>query len=108
MMQFYYVTNYSIPLCLDYMKHENVQDRFVYQWEEKEDYFLITFLEYKNDIKSLATSPKPTFKVVFEELENQVGINVQFLSGTLQPVPFVYTKEVDMFWEKKLDAKKVR
>ena len=92
MMQFYYVTNYSIPLCLDYMKHANVQDRFVYQWEEKEDYFLITFLEYKNGIK----------------LENQVGINVQFLSGTLQPVPFVYTKEVDMFWEKKLDAKKVR
>lgn len=27
----YYVTDYSIPLCLDYMKHENVQDRFVYQ-----------------------------------------------------------------------------
>ncbi|MCM1496282.1 MAG: hypothetical protein NC089_10865 [Bacteroides sp.] len=108
MMQFYYVTDYSIPLCLDYMKHENAYDRFIYQWEERNGYFLITFLEYKNDIKSLATSPKPTFKVVFEELEHQIGINVQFLGGFLQPLPFVYTKEVDWFWEKKLDAKKIR
>lgn len=65
-------------------------------------------MEYKHDIWSLSTSPKPVFKVVFEELANQTGINVQFLSGFLRPGPFVYTKDVDMFWEKKLDAKKVR
>ena len=105
-LQYYYVTDYSLDLCLEYMKHDNVYDRFSYKWEEKEDYYLITFIEYKKSILSLATSPKPTFKVIFEDLGNQTGINVQFLDGFLQPTPFVYTKDIDLFWKTKLEAKR--
>lgn len=103
---FYYITHYSLDLCLEYMKHENISDIFSYNWEKKEDYYLITFKEYKNRILSLANSPKPTFKVVFIDLGNSTGINVEFLSSFFQPVPFVYTKDINAFWEKKLDAKK--
>lgn len=105
--QYYYISKYSLDLCLEYMKHDNVYDRFSYKWEEKENYYLITFIEYKNSILSLATSPKPTFKVTFEDLGNQTGINVQFLTKALQPTPFVYTKDINMFWEKKLEAKRI-
>lgn len=42
-LQYYYVADYSLDLCLEYMKHDNVYDRFSYKWEEKEDYYLITF-----------------------------------------------------------------
>lgn len=104
---FYYTTNCSLELCLEYMKNDNIYDRFKYEWEEKGDYYLITFIEYKNNMLSLANSPKPTFKVTFESIGNQTGIIVQFIKGFLQPLPFVYGKDVDIFWERKLDAKKV-
>lgn len=76
---FYYTTNYSLDLCLEYMKHDNIYDRFKYEWEEKGDYYLITFIEYKNSMLSLANAPKPTFKVTFENMGNQTGITVQFI-----------------------------
>lgn len=106
--KFYYITNYSSDLCLEYMKHDNINDKFKYVWEKKEDYYLITFKEYKNSMLSLATSPKPTFKVKFENMGNQTGISVQFIKSLFQPVPFVYTKDIDTFWGKKLDAKKYK
>ena len=69
-MQYYYLSNYSLDLCLEYMKHDNIYDKFSYKWEktEENDYF-ITFIEYKNSILSLANSPKPTFRVIFEKIE---------------------------------------
>ena len=73
--QYYYITNYSLELCLEYMKHDNIYDIFSYKWEEREDYYLITFIEYKRSMLSLATSPKPVFKVTFKDLGNQTGIN---------------------------------
>jgi hypothetical protein len=105
--QYYYITKYPLGLCLEYMKHDNIYDIFSYKWEEEGNYYLITFIEYKNSILSLGTSPKPTFKVIFEDLENQTGINVKCLKNILQPIPFVYTKDIDMFWEKKLEAKRI-
>ena len=71
-MQYYYLSNYSLDLCLEYMKHDNIYDKFSYKWEktEENDYF-ITFIEYKNSILSLANSPKPTFRVIFEDLGGQ-------------------------------------
>ena len=107
-MQYYYLSNYSLDLCLEYMKHDNIYDKFSYKWEktEENDYF-ITFIEYKNSILSLANSPKPTFKVIFEDLGDQTRIYVQFVKSFLQPLPFVYTKDIDTFWEVKLAAKRI-
>ncbi len=105
-LQYHYITNYSLDLCLEYMKHDNIYDKFEYVWEESGEYYLITFKEYKNGMLSLANAPKPTFKVTFENMGNQTGISVQFIKGYLQAVPSVYTRDIDAFWEKKLDAKK--
>lgn len=105
---FYYITDYSLALCLEYMKHDNIYDVFSYIWEEKEDYYLITFMEYKNSIFSLATSPKPTFKVKFEDLKDCTRIGVWFIKSLFQPIPFVSTKDIDMFWGKKLEAKRIK
>ncbi len=105
-LHYHYITNYSLDLCLEYMKHDNIYDKFEYVWEERGDYYLITFKEYKNGMLSLANAPKPTFKVTFENMGNETGISVQFIKESLQAVPFVYTKDIDAFWEKKLDAKK--
>lgn len=102
----YYESDYSINLCKDYMKHSNVNDVFLYNWEEKEDHFLITFTEYKKGILSLANAPKPCFKVMFEDLDIKTGIKVEFIEDFLQPVPFVYTKDIDEFWKEKLNAVK--
>lgn len=42
-MEFYYLSKHPIRLCMDYMKHFNIYDPFLYTWEERGDYFLITF-----------------------------------------------------------------
>lgn len=54
-------------------------NRFSYEWEENNGYYYITFIEYKNSMRSLATSPKPKFIVIFNELGEQTSINVSFI-----------------------------
>lgn len=105
---FYYVSDYPISLCLEYMKHCNIYDRFSYKWEENNGYYFITFIEYKNSMRSLATSPKSKFIVIFNELGEQTSINVSFINTILQPVPFIATNEIDTFWERKLNAKRIK
>lgn len=107
-MEYYYLSKYPIRLCNDYIKHSNVYDRFIYTWEEEEGYYLITFKDYRNSIRSLNNSPKPTFKVIFRDLGNQTGIEVQFLRSRFIKTPFVATKDIDKFWEIKLDAKRIK
>ena len=41
-----YITNYSLDLCLEYMKHDNIYDRFKYVWEKKEDFCSQSRLQY--------------------------------------------------------------
>lgn len=110
-MEFYYLSKYSIKLCRDYMKHSNVYDRFIYTWEEREAYYLITFKEYKSStsFSSLANARKPIFKVVFEDFVDQTGIKVQFINpGLIIKLPSVSTTDIDKFWETKLDAKRIK
>ena len=108
-MELYYLSKYPIRLCREYIKHFNVYDRFIYTWEEREDYYFITFREYQNSTRSLATTPKPTFKVEFEDLGEQTGIRVQFIcTYSFIKIPMINTREIDKFWEKKLDAEKIR
>lgn len=110
-MEFYYVSKYPIKLCKDYMKHSNAFDCFIYTWEEKEDYYIITFKEYKSSTAffSLANTRKPMFKVIFEELGDQTGVKVEFINpGLIIKLPSVTDKEIDKFWEKKLDAKRIK
>ena len=69
-MEFRYVSDYALHLCLDYMKH----------------------------------TPKPFFRVTFEDLGERTGITVESLSG----IVFARTKDIDLFWEKKLGAKRLK
>lgn len=108
-MEFYYLSKYPIKLCKEYMTHFNIYDRFIYTWEEREDYYLITFKEIRNSGLSLACAHKPTFKVVFEDFVNQTGIKVQFISnGLLVKTLPMHSREIDKFWETKLDAKRIK
>lgn len=108
-MEFYYLSKHPIKLCREYMKHSNVYDRFIYTWEEKESYYLITFKEFRNSIFSLSSARKPMFKVVFEDFGDKTGIRVQFIStGLIIKTPSVTTIDIDKFWEKKLDAKRIK
>ena len=42
-MESYYLSKHPIKVCRDYMRHSNIYDLYIYTWEEKENYFLITF-----------------------------------------------------------------
>ena len=108
-MELYYLSKYPIRLCREYMTHFNIYDNFVYAWEEREDYYLITFKEYRNSIFSLATARKPIFKVVFEDFGEQTGIRTRFMNpGLIIELPEIPIKDIDCFWETKLDAKRIK
>lgn len=108
-MELYYLSKYPIRLCREYMTHFNIYDNFVYVWEEREDYYLITFKEYRNSIFSLANARKPIFKVVFEDFGDQTGIRTWFINpGLIIKFPEVSEKDMDRFWETKLDAKRIK
>ena len=108
-MELYYLSKYPIRLCREYMTHFNVYDQFEYVWEEREDYYLITFKEYRNNMRSLVNARKPIFKVAFEDFGDQTGIRTQFMNrGLIIELPEVPIKYIDRFWEIKLDAKRIK
>ena len=108
-MELYYLSKYPIRLCREYMTHFNVYDRFEYIWEERGDYYLITFKEFRNSIRSLSNARKPIFKVVFEDFGEQTGIRTRFMNpGLIIELPEIPIKDIDCFWETKLDAKRIK
>ena len=108
-MELYYLSKYPIRLCREYMTHFNVYDRFEYIWEDKGEYYLIIFKEYRNSIFSLANARKPIFKVVFEDFGDQTGIRTWFINpGLIIKLPNVCERDLDCFWEIKLDAKRIK
>ena len=109
MEYFYYLSKYPIKLCNDYIKHSNVYDWFMYTWEEKEGYYLIKFDEFRRSILTLGNVPKPIFKVVFKDLGDQTGISVQYMNpGLFKNFSWLHEKDIDKFWEIKLDAKRIK
>lgn len=108
-MEFYYLSKYPIRLCREYMTHFNVYDRFEYIWEDRGEYCLITFKEYRYSIFSLANARKQIFKVVFEDFGDQTGIKTWFINpGLIIKLPNVCERDLDRFWETKLDAKRIK
>ena len=108
-MELYYLSKYPVRLCREYMTHFNVYDRFEYIWEDRGDYCLITLKEYRNSIRSLSNARKPIFKVEFEDFGDQTGIRTQLMNpGFIIKGPDVSVKDIDRFWETKLDAERIR
>lgn len=88
----------------------------IYTWEEKENYFLITFEgesygmrwagdRYRDGFLWAGNVPRQSFKVEFVDLGERTGIRVQFIGTWLSKEPSIYT---DRFWERKLDAKRIK
>lgn len=63
----------------------------------------------RDSIRSLSNVRKPIFKVVFEDFGDQTGIRTQFMNpGLITKLPDVSVKDIDRFWEIKLDAERIR
>lgn len=104
-MEFYYVTKYPIQNCIQYLYNKNVNDVFEYQFEEVEGGYYLTFVEYRNSLRSLQNCIKPCFNVMFYEQGNETLIKVIFVESSFVLWPNLYLKKMDEFWDKKLDAK---
>lgn len=105
---FYYVTEYPLDLCLQYMQNDNVYDIFSYTWEKRDCFYLLTFVQYKNSIRQLSTMYEPSFVVQFENVGEKTYVDVSYVSKIMQPFPVVHVDKIDAFWEKKLNAKRVK
>jgi len=104
-VEFYYVTKYPIQNCIQYLYNKNVYDVFEYKFEEGEGGYYLTFIEYRNSLRSLHNCTKPCFNVMFYERGYETLIKISFVERGLLPWPNLYLKKLDEFWEKKLDAK---
>lgn len=118
-MEFYYLSEHPVKVCRDYMKHFNIYDCFLYTWEERGDYFLITFKgrsygiywtgdRYRNGHPWVGNMPRQSFRVEFKDLGEKTGIRVQFISTFLSKTPQMQPWLFDRFWERKLDAKRIK
>ena len=118
-MEFYYLSKHPIKVCRDYIRHSNIYDEYIYTWEERGDYFLITFEgrsygahwdgeRYRNGHLWVGNMPRQSFQVEFEDLGGQTGIRVQFISTFLSKNPQMQPWLFDRFWERKLDAKRIK
>lgn len=101
--EFFYITQYPVDICLDYMKHENMYDLFDYTWEEIGGRYFITFIKRKSNVKPF-NMPKPVFEVVFTSVDRETKIKVIYLKSYSAPVPLIGIENVDLFWNKKLNA----
>lgn len=52
--------------------------------------------------------PRQSFEVEFVDLGEQTGIRVQFISTFLCKTPQMQPWLFDRFWERKLDAKRIK
>lgn len=103
--EFHYVSHYSLSSCLDYMKHSNVYDVFEYNWEEDKGNYLLTLKKVKCQATYITPNmPKPMYAVTFEEVEVGTKINLYRLSSDFMNYS---ESQLDLFWEKKLEAKKL-
>lgn len=107
-MESYYLSKYPIGSCRDYMTHFNIYDIFIYVWEEREGYYLITFKDYSDIGYSMFGASRPVFKVVFEDFGDQTGIRTQFMNPWILKKPWIPQRDIDRFWEIKLDAKRIK
>lgn len=106
-MESYYVSKYPIKLCRDYMMHSNIYDSYMYIWEEKENYFLITFtgesygMYWAGDRYSNGSPwagrmmPRQSFKVEFVDLGEE--------TGRKKNKNKIGIAEMFQFWKKKKD-----
>jgi len=104
--EFHYTTQYTKEQCMEFMKHDNVNDIYEYEWREERTFCALMIRNYKvpDFVHDFYGRQEWGFIVRFRE-EEGTGTVVEVKLVQTGKLPFIHNKEkIDRFFENKLGA----
>ena len=104
-VEFHYTTQYTKEQCLEFMKHENVNDIYDYEWREEKTFGALIIKNYKvpDFVHDFHGRQEWGFIVRFREEAEGTLIDVKLVQT--EKLPFIHNRaKIDEFWKQKLDA----
>ncbi len=104
--EFRYTTHYTKEQCLEFMKHENVNDIYEYEWREERTFGALIIRNYKKPdfVHDFDGRQEWGFIVRFREAEG-TGTVVEVKLVQTEKLPFIHNRvKIDEFWNCKLAA----
>lgn len=105
--EFHYKTHYTKEQCLEFMKHENVNDIYEYEWREEKTFGALIIKNYKKPdfVHDFDGRQEWGFIVRFREKPEGAETLIEAELVQTEKLPFLCNRaKVDTFWEGKLEA----
>lgn len=106
-VKFCYRTHYTKEQCLEFMKHDNAEDIYQYEWRQEKTFGALIIKNYKipDFIHDFDGRQEWGFIVRFREQPDAAGTFIEAELVQTEKLPFIHNKaKVDVFWERKLGA----
>ena len=107
-VKFCYTAHYTKDQCLEFMKHDNAEDIYQYEWRQEKTFGALIIKNYKipDFIHDFNGRQEWGFIVRFREQPDTAETLIEAELVQTEKLPFIHDKaKVDVFWEKKLGAK---
>lgn len=105
--EFRYTTRYSQEQCMEFMKHDNMNDIYVYEWRQEKTFGALVIKDYKKPDRVHDFDGRQEWGLIVRFCE-QPGSEETLVEAThvqTEKLPYVHNKEkIDIFWKEKLDA----
>nr|MBQ8253048.1 hypothetical protein [Lachnospiraceae bacterium] len=105
--EFQYTTGYSPEQCMEFMKHDNENDLYEYEWRQEKSFGALIIKNYKRPdrIQDFDGRPEWGFVVRFRQQPGGNGTVVEVKLVPTEKLPYIHNKEkIDRFFENKLGA----
>ena len=105
-IEFHYTTQYTKEQCMEFMKHENVNDIYEYEWREERTFCALVIKNYKSPdfVHDFQGRQEWGLIVRFRE-EEGTGTLVDVKLVQTPKIPFIHNRaKIDGFWNRKLGA----
>lgn len=105
--EFFYTTHYTKQQCMEFMKHDNMDDVYSYEWRQEKNFGALIIKDYKvpNFVRDFNGRQEWGFIVRFREQPDTAETLIEVQLVVTEKLPFIHNKEkVNIFWEKKLGA----
>lgn len=104
---FRYRTNYTKEQCMEFMKHDNMNDIYKYEWRQEKNFGALIIKDYKlpNRVHDFNGRQEWGFIVRFHEQFDGAGTLIEAELVQTEKLPYIHNKEkVDIFWINRLGA----
>ena len=109
--EFRYTTHYTPQQCMEFMKHDNENDLYAYEWRQEKSFGALIIQNYKKPdrIHDFDGRQEWGFVVRFHEQPGGIGTLVEVKLVQTEKLPYIHNRDnIDAFWSVKLEAEPVK